>query len=74
MTLLNLILPFLQKFKYFVILVVVFAISYMCARRWPSHLPPWIVTCTIAVGVTLIIILVYLAVKKRREKKEKREE
>ena len=69
MTLLNLVLPLLKKFKFIAILVVVFAVSFMCAKRWPSFLPPWLVTCTISVGVTLIIILVYLAVKKRREKK-----
>ncbi len=70
MTLLNIILPHLRKFKYFVILIIVFAITYVCSVRWKSHMPfPWFIMCAITVSVALVIILVYVLVKKRREKR-----
>lgn len=69
MTLLNIILPHLQKFKYFVILIMVFVITMICCRRWPSFLPKWYIGCAITVSIALVIILGYLFFKKRHEKR-----
>jgi IcmF-related N-terminal domain len=69
MLLLNLVLPYLKKFKWFAILVVVAVLTYFVARRWRSHLPPWYICCAITVGSTAIVMLLVMVLRKRHEKK-----
>ena len=71
MSYLNIILPFIKKFKYFAMLLVIGVITYLIVRRWGGDTlrPIWYICVAVTVTTALIIILGYLFLKKRHEKK-----
>jgi len=69
LTILGYLGPILHKVKYLAILLIVFMISYFMCWRWRQTLSPWWMYTGIAVGVTALIILIYIFWKWRHEKK-----
>ena len=69
LTILGYLGPILHKVKYLAILLIVFMISYFMCWRWRQTLSPWWMYTGIAVGITALIILIYIFWKWRHEKK-----
>ncbi len=69
MSIYQIVFQMMGRFKYGVIILFVAVTSYLVAKRWSYTFDPWYLYVGLAVGITIVIIVVYEIVKRRRGRK-----